>query len=299
MPSAPAPTAVPADIRQLFARISPIRHGSVLRYPGLIAHILWNRRRDRRWLRGEIEGMLEAHGQTLAPETLDAYLESVLLLNYLQKRDIAVYSMLRPELMESLALECARVLEAGVPGDLVDVGVWKGGSSMILKAVHDRLGADRRLLCLDVFDRMDEKVLDESDPIGDRLIVSSLELARRYFGTEGVATSVAEIRGNFERLGVSLEGVEFVEGNLISEDFPFERVGEIALLRIDCDFYSATRRTLEALYPKVQAGGVIILDDYYLDGFGERQAADELRAAVGAVTPLERVGQSAVWRVTR
>ena len=104
-------------------------------------------------------------------------------------------------------------------------------------------------------------------------------------------------KANFTALAVSLDDVEFLQGNLISEDFPFDQVGDIALLRIDCDFYTATKNTLARLYPRVQPGGTIIFDDYYLEGFGERLAADELRAAVGDETPLIRAGQSAVWRL--
>jgi hypothetical protein len=94
-----------------------------------------------------------------------------------------------------------------------------------------------------------------------------------------------------------LDDVEFLRGNLISPEFPFECIEAIALMRIDCDFYTATKNTLERLYPKLQPGGTILFDDYYLEGFGERRAADEFRAQIGDDSPLERVGQSAVWRV--
>jgi hypothetical protein len=113
----------------------------------------------------------------------------------------------------------------------------------------------------------------------------------------GDVNRLAEIRQNFHELGVSLDDVEFLRGNLISPEFPFECIEAIALMRIDCDFYTATKNTLERLYPKLQPGGTILFDDYYLEGFGERRAADEFRAQIGDDSPLERVGQSAVWRV--
>lgn len=300
--STPAPssseTLAPA-VEALFRRLSPIRYRSPLRYPRLVAQILWRKRRDHAALSHEIQALIAAEGRALAPEVLDTYLESVLMLHYLQLSGVQVYSMLKPELMDSLARECAAVVGAGVDGDIVDVGVWKGGSSMIAKAVLESLGDRRRVLCLDLYDTMDLRVIDDEDPVDDRIIVSALDLAREYFGTEGVRTSVAEIRDNFRALGVGLDGVEFVRGNLIAPDFPFDAVGKIALLRIDCDFYTATKNTLEHLYPKVQRGGTIIFDDYYLEGFGERRAADEFRARIGDGRPLERVGQSAVWRLPK
>ncbi|PRQ06250.1 TylF/MycF/NovP-related O-methyltransferase [Enhygromyxa salina] len=284
-------------VEPLFRRLSPVRYRSPLRYPGLVGRVLWRKRRDRALLGAKIRELIATEGRELAPEVLDTYLESVLLLHYLQLSKIKVYSMLKPELMHSLARECARVVTAGVAGDFVDVGVWKGGSSMIMKSVHDHLDGGRRVLCLDLYDTMDLQVIDDADPVDDRIIVCALELARAHFETEGVRTSIAEIRGNFRELGVSLDDVEFLRGNLISPEFPFERVESIALMRIDCDFYTATKNTLERLYPKLQPGGSIIFDDYYLEGFGERRAADEFRAQVGDDSPLVRVGQSAVWRL--
>ncbi len=229
-----------ADLQELYARISPIRYGSKLRYPGLIWQVLANKRRDMRVLKNEIGALIAEHGKQLPEDVLETYLESMVLLHYLQKSGVVVYSMMKPELMESLAAECAHVLHSGVAGDFVDVGVWKGGSGMIMKTVNDRLEGGRGVLMLDIYDTMDFKVLDESDPVEDRIIITALEHARKYFQTEGVATSVAEIQANFATLGVDLEGVKFLEGNLIDPAFPFDQVDQIALLRIDCDFYTAT-----------------------------------------------------------
>jgi len=286
----------PLRVEPLFRRLAPIRYRSPLRYPRLLGQVLWRKRRDRAVLGAKVRALIAAQGRELAPEILDAYLDRVLLLHYLQRCEIEMYSMLEPQLMHSLADECARVLRAGVAGDFVDVGVWKGGSSMIMKSVDDQLDGGRRVLCLDIYDTMDLRVLDDDDPVDDRIIVSALEFAREHFETEGVRTSIAEVRDNFRAFDVSLDGVEFLRGNLISPGFPFERVDSIALLRIDCDFYTATKNTLERLHPKLEPGAAVIFDDYYLEGFGERRAADEFRSALGDDSPLERVGQSAIWR---
>lgn len=286
-------------IHQLFRRIAPIRYGRALWHPRLLWRIARDRRKDHRHLMAEIRSVIDTYACDLSPETLSTYVDSMIMLHYLQKSGVKVFSMMKPPLMESLAEECADLIQRGVEGDFVDVGVWKGGSSMIMKTVSDQGGGSRRVFCLDIFDQMDFRVLDtQHDPPEDQAIIASLELARAYFGTEGVATSVGEIEANFKQLGVSLDGVRFVQGNLASPEFPFERVDRIAMLRIDCDFYTATRNTLQALFPKMAPGGTIIFDDYFLDGFGERLAADELRASLGDVTPMKQVGQSAVWRLS-
>lgn len=295
--SAPLPGDHLAAVRPFFARVAPIRYGTKLRFPRLVWQVLRNKRRDIATLRPAVRKLIASHGKELPEDVLEAYLESAVLLHYLQRAEVKVYSMMKPELMESLARECVGLIEAGVAGDFVDVGVWKGGSAMIMKAVNDRLRAGRRVQLLDIYETMDFRVLDDEDPVEDRIIIGALEEARAHFQTEGVCTSVAEIRENFRTLGVGLDDVEFLEGNLNDPAFPYDGVERIALLRIDCDFYSATRNALARLLPKMSPGGTVIFDDYYLEGFGERRAADEARAERGDTGPLERVGQSAVWRL--
>ncbi len=293
-PAAPKPALGPS-LKRFFAQLSQLRYRPLVLYPNLCWRYLRNYRRDRVALMGEFHEIMRSCGVSLDPKTLGAYVADVILLHYVQQSKIAVYTMLTPELMESLAREAARVIREEIPGDFVDVGVWKGGSSMIMRTVATKEGQPRPLHCLDIFDTMDERVLDEADPFQDHAIIAALNLAREYFKTEGVRTSVEEVRQNFQRLGVSLDDVNFVVGNLTSRSFPFERVGTIALLRIDCDFYSATKQTMEQLYPRISSGGCIILDDYFLEAFGERRAVDEYREAHGIVAPVLRVGQSALW----
>ena len=49
---------------------------------------------------------------------------------------------------------------------------------------------------------------------------------------------------------------------------------EIALLRLDTDWYESTLHELEHLYPRLGRGGVIIIDDYG-HWQGARKAVDE------------------------
>ena len=55
--------------------------------------------------------------------------------------------------------------------------------------------------------------------------------------------------------------VEFLPG-WFNETLPLVPVGRIALLRLDGDMYSSTMTALQALYPKVEPSGFLIIDDY-------------------------------------
>jgi hypothetical protein len=98
-----------------------------------------------------------------------------------------------------------------------------------------------------------------------------------------------EVRALFQRLGV-LEDVEFVKG-LFQETLPVNRIGEIAVLHIDGDWYESVKVCLESLYDKVVPDGVIQLDDY---GYwkGARKAVDEFFEQRGIQAPLKRLDYS-------
>ena len=71
---------------------------------------------------------------------------------------------------------------------------------------------------------------------------------------------------------------------------PGQAPGEIALLRLDTDFYDSTKHELEQLYPRLVAGGVLLIDDYghYR---GSKKATDEVLA--GEPIFLQRLDFSA------
>ncbi len=64
-----------------------------------------------------------------------------------------------------------------------------------------------------------------------------------------------------EKTGLNKKNIIYVEGKVeetLNENIP----EKISLLRLDTDFYESTKKELEILYPKIQSGGVIIIDDY-------------------------------------
>jgi hypothetical protein len=67
----------------------------------------------------------------------------------------------------------------------------------------------------------------------------------------------------------------------VEDTIPAGAPAEIALLRLDTDWYESTRHELEHLYDRVPAGGVIIADDY-ATWQGARKAVDEFLERTGA-----------------
>ena len=61
-------------------------------------------------------------------------------------------SMIGARRMDNVRSECERVLQAGVPGDFMETGVWRGGACIMMRAVLRAYGiADRRVIAADSF----------------------------------------------------------------------------------------------------------------------------------------------------
>jgi hypothetical protein len=106
---------------------------------------------------------------------------------------------------------------------------------------------------------------------------------------------IHEVRANLARTGYPPEMITLVQGK-VEDTIPGTMPGEIALLRLDTDFYESTRHELVHLYPLLQVGGVLIIDDY---GYwqGARKAVDEYFAehhATPLLTRIDSTGRLAV-----
>jgi hypothetical protein len=161
-----------------------------------------------------------------------------------------------------------------VPGDIVECGVWRGGSAMLAALTLLQLGDSERILHLyDTFSGMSEPGDHDVDVYG--LQMSSVwESVRNDRDNRAISyASLEEVRGNLAATGFSNDRVVMVEGK-VEETLPERAPDQIAVLRLDTDWYESTRHELECLYPRLASGGVLIVDDY---GYfkGARKAADE------------------------
>ena len=92
---------------------------------------------------------------------------------------------------------------------------------------------------------------------------------------------------NIERAGVSTSRLRVVAG-WFNETLPPPSLRSISFLRVDGDLYGSTLDSLRRLYPLVEAGGAIYIDDY--GGFiGCQHAVDQYRQEIGATQPLRLV----------
>jgi O-methyltransferase len=179
---------------------------------------------------------------------------------------------------------CVQAVQDGIPGDLIETGVWRGGSTILMRGVLQALGdAERRVWVADSFEGL---------PVPD---------AERYPADEGLDWSgvgvlkvdADAVRANFARYGLLDDRVRFLEG-WFSDTLPDAPIERLAVLRLDGDLYESTMDALVALEPRVSPGGFVIVDDY--GGWPPcRAAVDDYRADRGIRAPLHTVDWTGVW----
>jgi O-methyltransferase len=189
------------------------------------------------------------------------------------------------------------IIRDSVGGDLIEAGSWRGGSSILMRATLDSLGAeDRTVWVADSFQGFPAP--DPSPEQDGRGIDYAQSLAPCFAAFDYLAVPLDDVRESFARLGY-VRGVKFVAG-FFEQTLPKLACDKQrwSVIRLDGDTYDVTLLALRCLYPNLSIGGYVIVDDY-LDIDECRQAVDDFRREHAIDEPLEQVDWScARWRRT-
>jgi O-methyltransferase len=177
-------------------------------------------------------------------------------------------------------------LADGVAGDLVETGVWRGGTAIYLRAILAALGdGGRTVWACDSFEGL---------PVADAERYP-VDVPLRLHEHRQLAVGLDQVKANFDRYGLLDDQVRFVPG-WFRDTLPglATEIGSISVLRLDGDMYESTIDALTHLEPLVSPGGYVIVDDYGgIDAC--RQAVADHRAARGITAPIHEVDWTAVW----
>lgn len=196
------------------------------------------------------------------------------------------FTMSSVERMYALYRASRYVVENQVPGDFVETGVWRGGSTMLSALTFASLGDTSRDLWLyDTYEGMVEPT--EVDRSWDG------QSAQAEYETtdDWCAASLGEVQRNMASTGYPSERIHYVEGR-VEETIPSAGVPDrISLLRLDTDWYVSNSHEMKHLFPRLSSGGVLILDDYG-HWEGVRRSVDEYFAEHGITQMLHRIDYS-------
>ncbi len=188
-------------------------------------------------------------------------------------RQCSPYTMTSVERGLALYRAVRHLVKNEIAGDILECGVWRGGSSMIAMATLLQLNAaNRRVVLLDTFEGMTAPGDYDVDLLGTSAEeFLALEAEKPGGGIEN--PTLEDIRRNVATIGYPADLIEYVVGD-IRETAYTAPARDIALLRLDTDFYDSTKVEIEVFYPRLVEDGVLIVDDYG-HWQGSRRAVDE------------------------
>ena len=172
---------------------------------------------------------------------------------------IRPYSMLPEARLLLLARQVRELLSKPIPGAMVECGAWKGGASFLMADLLKRANVEERTVWL--FDSFEghRPPLEIDGPAAKAYAEDTDSPGYR----DNCRVAIEDVIQTAESLGLS-SFTQIVKGWFeVSLPETRERIGPIALLRIDCDWHSSVLCCLESLYDQVSPGGFVILDDYY------------------------------------
>lgn len=185
------------------------------------------------------------------------------------------------------------VARNGIAGDIVECGVWKGGCSALMAMTSLAYESPHRTVWLyDTFTGMVEP--GDADVRHDGAAAAPIWHERLL--PDGTSWWAAGARAGVEQViqatGYPTSLVRLVEGT-VEETIPADAPEQIAVLRLDTDWYQSTMHELEQLWPRVVSGGILIVDDY---GWwrGSRQATDEFFAGRVLLNRIDPAGSRLV-----
>ena len=182
------------------------------------------------------------------------------------------YSMTGSRRQWVLLRAAAYVDRFNIAGDIAECGVYRAGNILLLKARASV--RERRYYLYDTFAGMSEPT--EADVARWGEVASTTHAVhQRETHNDWVFASIAEVKSNFRRFGLLDDDLVFIPGKveetlLIEKNLP----KQLAILRLDTDWYQSTKTEMEVLYPRLVRGGILIVDDYG-DWAGSRKAVDE------------------------
>jgi len=201
-------------------------------------------------------------------------------------RFVRPFTMTSKERVYALRESVEYVLRNGIAGDIVECGVWKGGSMMAVARTLMASNARRRLYLFDTFEGMSQPTDADRSFRGD-LAVDLLQRADRASSPIWACGAIEEVKANLRRTGYDESELIFVRGK-VEDTIPSQAPAQIALLRLDTDWYESTYHELVHLYPRLSVGGVLIVDDYG-HWEGARKAVDRYIEEKGLKLLLHRI----------
>lgn len=194
------------------------------------------------------------------------------------------HTMIGMKRLDNLQFCVEEVLSRGVPGDLIETGVWRGGATIFMRALLKASAVTDRLVWVaDSFEGLPA-------PNPEKYPADTGDCLHEF---AELAVSLDQVKSNFAKYDLLDGQVQFLKG-WFRDTLPNAPVERLAVIRLDGDMYESTMDALVNLYPKLSSGGYLIVDDYGVMENG-RQAVDDFRESQGITSELKWIDWSGVF----
>lgn len=188
---------------------------------------------------------------------------------YEKCKNFTLTSLLR---MNSLYKATEYVIKNKIPGDIVECGVWKGGSMMLTSLILLKSNEiNRKIYLYDTYEGM-SKPTDHDECAIDNIKAQSTWNKFKEKKIKWAYAPLEEVKQNLYTTGYPKENFIFIKGK-VENTIPGTVPNRISILRLDTDWYESTYHELTHLFPLLSENGILIIDDY---GYwkGSKKATD-------------------------
>jgi O-methyltransferase len=184
------------------------------------------------------------------------------------------YTMTSPERLFGLIEAVKYIITNNISGGIVECGVWKGGSMLgVAETLLLYNQCVKELYLYDTFEGMPPPSANDvryDDKEAIHILQSNTNKERNAVWAY---STLDDVKNTMSKSQYPKDRIHYIVGK-VEDTIPATIPEKIALLRLDTDWYESTKHELLHLYPRLEKGGVLIIDDY---GFwkGARKAVDE------------------------
>ncbi len=182
------------------------------------------------------------------------------------------FTMTSLQRMNALYKATEYVIKNKIPGDIVECGVWKGGSMMLTSLILLKSNEiNRKIYLYDTYEGMSKPT--DHDVSFDNIKAQNNKNKFKKEKIQWVFAPLEEVKQNLYSTGYPKENLIFIKGK-VENTIPGTIPNKISILRLDTDWYESTYHELNHLFPLLSENGILIIDDY---GYwkGAKEATDK------------------------
>jgi len=192
-------------------------------------------------------------------------------------KEIKNYTMNGSLRIWALIVAFKSILQNNIEGDFVETGVWKGGNLILIQKLIEKYDIkEKKIIGYDTFEGFPKGTNFDKD-------FKNVNAEDYFLSKDNVensdsfnsSVSINDVKRNFNDNSKINNNLILIKGKTQESLLDEKNIPKkISLIRLNTSFYESTKIELEILYPRLQKGGYLIIDDY---GFwqGSRKAVDD------------------------